>query len=304
MTDPRFRQASNDAIHTEGASRVVRYVTGDGLESGAGSGHGSAGVPVSTIVVPSLFDGGTEATEVWWGLDDDVVILPSVGPFDERGAVAHGDLVAQTRQAFANAAALLADLGLSMANVTMTVDYLTLGGLKQYKGTGEVRREFLSPPYPGSAGIIMERMAHPDAMMSLDVMASRSPLEGINPGWERYAKLTYLPAVRAGATLFMSGQAALDPPTETAVHVGDVVAQTAYTYANIVAVLDAAGLGPESLVQCLEYYTPAGADRRDECAAVRRETLGGHDPVVTQMPCTGLLRREFEIEVIPMAVVG
>src|SRR2546426_7816918 len=44
----------------------------------------------------------------------------------------------------------------------------------------------------------------------------------VNPGWDRYAKLTYSPAVRACNVLFMSGQAALDPATERAVGTGDI----------------------------------------------------------------------------------
>ena len=235
--------------------------------------------------------------------DESVVFLPSILPVDANGAViAPGDLVAQTEAAFAEAGRLLGEQGLSLDDVVMTVDYLTFDGLKQYKGTGAVRNAALSAPYPGSAGIIMDRLAHPEALMGLDVIASREPLEGINPGWERYGKLTYLPAVKAGDTLFMSGQAALDPVTETALHADDVVEQARYTYGNIVAVLGAAGLGPDALVSSIEYFTPAGLDRRSEVAAVRREVLGGHEPMIVELACAGLLRREFQLEVIPLAV--
>ena len=234
--------------------------------------------------------------------DESVVFLPSVAPVDESGnLVGAGDLVAQTQAAFDNAARQLAAVGLGPENIVMTVDYLTFGGLKQYKGTGAVRKAMLSSPYPGSAGIIMDRMADPEALMGLDVIASREPLTGVNPGWERYGKLTYLPALWAGDNLFMSGQAALDPVTETALHDGDLAAQTRYTYQNIVTVLEAAGLGPDALVASVEYVTPAGMDQRADVAAARREVLGDHEPVIVELACAGLLRREFQLEVIPIA---
>jgi len=263
---------------------------------------GALRTPVQQVVVADGLSVGSLVQVAVLVADDTMVFLPSVGPFDETGALVHeDDLVGQTRAAYAGVERLLAERGLTMANITMTIDYLTFGGLKQYKGTGDVRRDLLSWPYPGSAGIIMDRLADDRVLMGLDVLASTEPLTGVNPGWERYSKLTYLPGVIGGDITYLSGQAALDPPTETAMHAGDVVQQARYTYGNIVTVLESAGLGPDALAGAVEYYTPAGLARRGEVAAVRREVLGGHEPVVVELACAGLLRREFEIEVIPIA---
>ena len=60
----------------------------------------------------------------------------------------------------------------------------------------------------------------------------------VNPGWDRYEKLTYSPAVRAGDALFLSGQAALDPATQRAVHEGDIVAQAEFIYGNVLEVVE------------------------------------------------------------------
>jgi enamine deaminase RidA (YjgF/YER057c/UK114 family) len=133
-------------------------------------------------------------------------------------------------------------------------------------------------------------------------MASRHPAEAVNPGWERYGKLTYSPAVKAGRVLFMSGQAALDPPSEQALFAGDVVAQADYTYGNIVAVLQAAGLGPEDLVKTIEYVLPEALNDYRQVAKVRARRLSEPYPASTGLVIPKLLRPEFLIEIDPMAL--
>jgi enamine deaminase RidA (YjgF/YER057c/UK114 family) len=235
---------------------------------------------------------------------DGVVYLPSCLPLDGKGElVAEGDLLGQVSAVYDRASELLSALDLSLSQVAKTVDYMTPAALTDYKLTGRVRRERLGPVYPGATGIIMERLKHPKALIQVDFIASRHPLEAVNPGWERYRKLTYSPAVRAGNVLFMSGQAALDPATEQAVKPDDVVGQAEYTYANILAVLRAAGGGPENLVKTVEYVTPQGLTRYRETAAVRSRLLKEPYPASTGIICEKLLRPEFQIEVDPMAVL-
>jgi enamine deaminase RidA (YjgF/YER057c/UK114 family) len=233
---------------------------------------------------------------------DGVVYLPSILPLDDRGEViAPGDLVGQTEAVFAKGAELLAGVGLGYEHVVKTLDYTTPATLGDYKRTGRARRDHLSAPYPGSAGILMARLPAPGALIQLDLMASRHPKEAVNPGWERYGKLTYSPAVRAGSLLFMSGQAALDPETERAVSPGDVAAQAEYTYTNILAVLEAAGLGPEHLVKTVEYVTPQGLGEYRRTAEVRAKLLREPYPASTGIVCEGLLRPEFLLEIDPTA---
>jgi enamine deaminase RidA (YjgF/YER057c/UK114 family) len=235
---------------------------------------------------------------------DGVVYLQSCLPLDALGnLVGEGDLVAQTRVVYDRAAQLLAAAGLEMSQIAKTVDYITPDALGDYRSTGRVRRERLGPVYPGATGIIMSRLNHPGALIQVDFIASRHPLEAVNPGWERYGKLTYSPAVKAGNVLFMSGQAALDPETERAVHPGDVAAQAEYTYANILTVLRAAGGHASNLVKTVEYVTPHGLPAYRETAAVRSTLLELPFPASTGIVCRQLLRPEFLIEVDPFAVL-
>lgn len=233
-----------------------------------------------------------------------VVFLPSVLPTDDRGnLIGEGDIAAQTQAIFEKAGRMLAATGLSFANVVKTVDYLLPAGLAGYKATGKIRRQFLGPVYPGAAGILMPKLCHPGALIQYDFIATRDLPVAVNPGWDRYQKLTYSPAVRAGKLLFMSGQGSLDPSTERVVFDGDVVAQAEYTYGNIIKVLNAAGAGPEHLVKTIEYVTPAGLPRYRDVAAVRSKLLAQPFPASTGLVCEALLRPEMQIEVDPFAIL-
>lgn len=293
--------------------RVVEYVTAAGIDAYAEAEHvrrevfGRHSPAVCTVVVNRLLrPQALIEVEVTSGPDgralpggalatDGLVYLPSItAPGD--------DLVTQTGAAFERVRALLEGAGLNLSNVVKTVDYTTPATLGDYKRTGRVRASVLGPVFPAAAGILLSRLQTPGALVSLDVIASRHPAEAVNPGWERYSKLTYSPAVRAGDVLLMSGQAALDPETERAVHPGGIAAQAGYTYRNIIAVLEAAGLGPEHLVKTIEYVTPAGLPRYREVAAVRERLLCAPFPASTGAVCEALLRPEFEIEIDPTAV--
>jgi enamine deaminase RidA (YjgF/YER057c/UK114 family) len=149
----------------------------------------------------------------------------------------------------------------------------------------------------------MPRMVHPEALIQYDFIASRDTPVAVNPGWTRYQKLTYSPAVKAGKLLFMSGQAALDPETERMLFDGDIVAQAEYTYQNIIKVLEAAGAGPQHLVKTIEYVTPAGLARYRDVAAVRARLLREPFPASTGLICEALLRPEMQIEIDPFAIL-
>jgi enamine deaminase RidA (YjgF/YER057c/UK114 family) len=235
---------------------------------------------------------------------DGIVYLSSQLPVDDAGRlVGGGDAVAQTRAVYERAGRALRAADLGWDRVTKTLDYIVPAAMPSYRQTGQVRREHLGPVYPSAAGIVMERLVRADALIQVDFIASRNPPVAVNPGWERYEKLTYSPAVRAGNVVFLSGQAALDPATERAVAPGDIVAQAEYTYDNILTVLRAAGAGPESLVKTVEYVTREGLQRYRETAGVRSRLLREPYPASTGIVCDRLLRPEFLIEVDPLAII-
>jgi enamine deaminase RidA (YjgF/YER057c/UK114 family) len=308
-------------------TRIVEYVRPEGLERYAETVAARTEVfgahqptvhtvPVKSLLRPEAFleievTAGPvgAATPMGPGLSPardsaGVVFLPSVQPVDDHGnIIGAGDVVAQTRAIFEKAHRMLAALGLTFSNLVKTNDYLTPAALAGYKGTGRIRKEFLGPVYPGAAGILMPRMVHPEALIQYDFIASRDAPVAVNPGWTRYQKLTYSPAVKAGKLLFMSGQAALDPETERMLFDGDIVAQAEYTYQNIIKVLEAAGAGPQHLVKTIEYVTPAGLARYRDVAAVRARLLREPFPASTGLICEALLRPEMQIEIDPFAIL-
>lgn len=298
-------------------TRVVEYVKPEGIER-----YGEANavrdevfgsykpvvytVPVKALLRPdALIEIEVTASPVPGQRETSgVVFLPTVQPVDDRGdVIGRGDVVAQTRAVFERAGKMLAALGVGFDRVVKTCDYITPAALSTYKGTGRVRKELLGPVYPGAAGILMPRLVHPEALIQCDFIATRHTPVAVNPGWSRYQKLTYSPAVRAGNLLFMSGQGSLDPATERVVHEGDVVAQAEYTYGNIIKVLQAAGAGPHNLVKTIEYVTPAALPRYREVAKVREKLLRAPWPASTGLICEALLRPEMQIEIDPFAVL-
>ena len=297
--------------------RIVEYLRPEGIERYAEAAAVRAEVfgahqpvvntvPVKSLLRPEAFieievtAGGKPATRESAG----IVFLPTVQPLDDQGNIlGAGDVVAQTRAIFERAGRMLAALGLGFDRVVKTLDYITPAALPAYKATGRVRKEHLGPVYPGAAGILMPRLMHPEALIQYDFIASRDTPLAVNPGWARYQKLTYSPAVRAGKLLFMSGQGSLDPATERVLFDGDVLAQAEYTYQNVLKVLAAAGGGPQHLVKTIEYVTPAALARYRDVAGVRAKLLREPWPASTGLVCEALLRPEMQIEIDPFAIL-
>jgi enamine deaminase RidA (YjgF/YER057c/UK114 family) len=298
-------------------TRVVEYVKPEGIERYAeadavreeifkGAQPVVYTVPVKALLRPDAFIEIEVTASPVPGKKETagVVFLATLQPLDDRGKIiGAGDVVAQTRAIFEKAGRMLAALGVGFDRVVKTCDYITPAALSTYKGTGRVRRDHLGPVYPGAAGILMPRLVHPEALIQYDFIATRDTPVAVNPGWTRYQKLTYSPAVRAGKLLFMSGQGSLDPATERVVHEGDVVAQAEYTYRNVLKVLEAAGAGPQHLVKTIEYVTPAGLSRYRDVAKVRGKLLREPWPASTGLVCEALLRPEMQIEIDPFAVL-
>ena len=234
----------------------------------------------------------------------DLVYLSSILGVDRRGDLVDGGVEAQAEQIYDNVERVLAAANLNCNHLVKTLDYISAEGVADYKSTGRVRRDRLGPVYPAAAGIIVDRLAHPGALLQVDCVASRAPPSAVNPGWDRYEKLTYSPAVRAGDALFLSGQAALDPATQRAVHEGDIVAQAEFIYGNVLEVVRAAGGDARSLVRTVEYVTEAGLGAYRGTAPVRTGLLSAPYPASAGVVCAGLLRPEFELEVDAVAVLS
>lgn len=125
----------------------------------------------------------------------------------------------------------------------------------------------------------------------------------INPGWERYKSLTFVPAVRKGNMLFITGQdgSQLDPATGKLIVRGDMVEQTKVVYEKLKAILEAAGASFEDVVWTTDYITTKENYRAT--AEVRRQYFGESFPASTGIIVKSLLNKEALIEIDAVAVL-
>lgn len=125
----------------------------------------------------------------------------------------------------------------------------------------------------------------------------------INPGWERYKKLTFAPAVRKGNMLFITGQGGsqVDPATGKPIFKGDIVEQTKVIYEKLKAILDAAGASFDDVVWTTDYIT--STENYKSTAEVRRQYFGECFPASTAIIVKGLLNKEALIEINAVAVL-
>lgn len=214
-----------------------------------------------------------------------------------------GDLVAQTRRVYENLSAALQQAGVTTRQIVKTVDYLHTFAREEYKHTGQVRREYLAEPYPAATGIVVSRLPHPDALIEVDAFAYDGEREVVNPGWTRYEKLTYSPAIKAGDYLFLAGQFSINPVSLEFEYLGDLVGQTRNVYLNLLKVMEAAGLSASAMLKTVEYVVESALDSYRASAKVREELFSRPYPSATGAVIHELLRPGMLIEIDSVARV-
>ena len=225
---------------------------------------------------------------------------PAVG-----SVVCKGDLLDQTRVIYEKLGVVLEAAGMSFDNVVQTVDYIDPAALPQYRETGAIRREFLGGTPVGSTGICVERLLRPDALLEVSAVAVLEGKRAVNPGYDRYGALTYVPGVVAGDTLWTSGFVGNNEVDGQPSFPQDTGVQMGLTYDIVSTVLDAAGAVPSDVVKTLEYIAPQAWLQYDDGAAEsRREFFKGDYPANTSITVNRLLRPEGHVEVEAVAVLG
>jgi|SRR5581483_2045604 len=110
----------------------------------------------------------------------------------------------------------------------------------------------------------------------------------------------YTDAVRAGDLLFVSGCIAVDGEGRL-VGGDDVAAQARQVFANIGAILAAAGAGPSDVVKVTVFLTDV--DDRPLVNPVRQEFFGDARPASTLVEVSRLVLPDAKIEVEAVAIV-
>ena len=220
--------------------------------------------------------------------------------------VCHGNIVEQMRLAYEKLRLSLESLGGGFENVVKTVDYVAPAGLVEYRGTGDVRREYFKGRWPASTGIIVGRLLRSDALIEVDAVAVLGhEKEPVNPGWLRYDRLTYAPGVRAGDILCVSGfTGAIEDAAGQRRYPGSAAEQTSAAHDSIRRVLLAAGAGPGDVGKSLDYVTPACLDGYASTAEARHQFPTDRLPASTGVGINRLLHPDALIEVEAVAVPG
>jgi enamine deaminase RidA (YjgF/YER057c/UK114 family) len=121
---------------------------------------------------------------------------------------------------------------------------------------------------------------------------------GAKPWPDRY---TYVPAVRVGNMLWISGTTGSDE-NGLITAPGDIVEQTREIFRKFDRLLRAAGGSCDDIVQTVDYYTTT--ENYTKTAAVRREFFRTARPTSTGVQVVGLLRKDALIEISAVAVLG
>ncbi|MFQ5933978.1 MAG: RidA family protein [Dehalococcoidia bacterium] len=109
-------------------------------------------------------------------------------------------------------------------------------------------------------------------------------------------------AVKAGNTIYISGQVAFDPDGKV-VGRGDIEAQADYIWGNIKKVLEAAGSSLNDVVKIFQFVV--GAENFQGMARARRRVLGGDSPPAsTGIVVAALAHPDLLLEVDVIAVTG
>ena len=108
----------------------------------------------------------------------------------------------------------------------------------------------------------------------------------------------YSQAVRAGNTLFVSGQIPIDPATGEVVR-GGVAEQTRRVLENIRAILEAAGYSLRDVAMVFAYLRDLS--RFEEFNRVYEEYFGGHRPARVTVEVSRL-PRDVDVEIAVIAV--
>jgi enamine deaminase RidA (YjgF/YER057c/UK114 family) len=115
------------------------------------------------------------------------------------------------------------------------------------------------------------------------------------------SKYTYVPAVRVGSTIYLSGTTGTDE-NGVITAPGDIEEQTRQIFRKFEALLRAAGGSCEDIVSTTDFITTT--ENYARTAAVRREFFRKGFPASTGVLVAGLLRKDALIEISAVAVLG
>ncbi len=125
----------------------------------------------------------------------------------------------------------------------------------------------------------------------------RQIVTGGMPWSERY---TYVPGLRVGNLLFLSGTTGTDEQNQIVDH-NDIAAQTRAIFRKFERILNEVGATCADIVETTDYITTT--ENYSATAGIRREIFKGQFPASTGVIVAGLLREGALIEISAVALI-
>ena len=160
-------------------------------------------------------------------------------------SVVTGDVPTQARTVMDNAGELLKAAGMSHANVVSARVYLP--DASTFQLMNETYRKYF-PSEPPARATVIAGLAGSQYNVEITMVASRAPRKAVSDGRAPNPNLSA--AISSGQHVYVSGMLGNTPETK-----GDAAAQTRETLARIGKALEAAGCGPQDVVDGLVYLT-------------------------------------------------
>ncbi len=216
------------------------------------------------------------------------------------GALAKGDIKAQTRQTLDNISATLKTAGASLANAASLTVYLR--NASDFAAMNEIYSSYFQKDPPARTTVVVTQpLANPDGLVEISaiVIPTGSERTVIHPSDWIKSPNPYSYGIKSGNTLFMSGLVSRNGKDNTNVK-GDVTAQTKVVLDNGAAILKQAGMTYNDVVSSRVYLTDETQFQAMN-AAYRPYFAGGAPPARATVK-TGLTNPDYLVEISMIAV--
>lgn len=216
------------------------------------------------------------------------------------GALAKGDIKAQTRQTLDNISATLKAGNASIANAASVLIYLRSAA--DFAAMNEVYASYFPKDPPARTTVVVPQpLANADGLVeiSMVVVPNGGERKVVHPGDWIKSPNPYSYGIKSGNTLFLSGLVSRNGKDNSNVK-GDVAAQTKVVMDNGAAILKEAGMSFDDVVSARIYLTDDTTFQAMN-AAYRPYFAGGAPPARATVK-TGLTNPDYAVEVTMIAV--
>jgi enamine deaminase RidA (YjgF/YER057c/UK114 family) len=228
-----------------------------------------------------------------------IYVAGTIGP-SGSGALAKGDIKAQTRQTLENISTTLKAGGTTLANAASMTVYLR--NASDFAGMNEVYSSFFPKDPPARTTVVVTQpLANPDGLVEISaiVIPAGGERAVVHPSDWIKSPNPYSYGIKSGNTLFMSGLVSRNGKDNTNVK-GDVTQQVKVVMENGAAILKEAGMTYNDVVSSRVYLTD---DTQFQAmnTAYRSYFEGGAPPARATVK-TGLTSPDYVVEISMIAV--